>query len=53
VRVAGIQLAMPEPTGDELRQHEAMLELIHKASGGKVIWRLATLPDGDGMHRNH
>ena len=24
---------------DELRQHEAMLDLIQKASGGKTVWR--------------
>jgi hypothetical protein len=24
---------------DELRQHEAMLDLIAKASGGKAVWR--------------
>ena len=52
-RVAGMQLAMPEPTGDALRQHEAMLELIQKASGGKAIWRPVTPPDGDGTHKNH
>ncbi len=52
-RTAGIQLPMPEPTGDELRRHEAMLDIVHKASGGKAIWRQATLPDGDGTHKNH
>jgi DNA polymerase-3 subunit epsilon len=52
-RVAGMQLVMPEPTGDELRQHEAMLELIQKASGGRAIWRPVTPPDGDGTHKNH
>jgi DNA polymerase-3 subunit epsilon len=29
----------PRGDADELRQHEAMLELIHKASGGKALWR--------------
>jgi len=52
-RVAGIQLAMPGATADELRQHEAMLELIQKASGGMALWQRATLPDGDGTHKNH
>jgi DNA polymerase-3 subunit epsilon len=52
-RAVGIRLPLPEPTGDELRQHEAMLDIVHKASGGKTIWRQPTAPDGDGMHRNH
>ncbi len=52
-RAMGIRLAMPAPTDDELRQHEAMLDVVHKASGGKALWRQATPPDGDGMHKNH
>jgi len=52
-RVAGIRLAIPEPTEDELRQHEAMLEILQKASSGKAIWRRLALPDGDGTHKNH
>jgi DNA polymerase-3 subunit epsilon len=52
-RVAGISLATPQPTAEELRQHEAMLELIQKTSGGKAIWRLSAQPDGDGTHKNH
>jgi DNA polymerase-3 subunit epsilon len=52
-RLAGIRLAIPEPTEDELRHHEAMLELLQKASSGKAIWRLLALPDGDGTHKNH
>src|SRR4029078_10741796 len=47
-RVAGIQLAIPQPSFDELRQHEAMLELIQKASAGKAIWWRLTPQDGDG-----
>jgi len=52
-RAAGIVLATPAPSADELRQHEAMLDLIHKASGGKVLWRPAPAPDGDGPHKTH
>jgi len=52
-RVAGIQLAIPQPSLDELRQHEAMLELIQKASAGKAIWWRLTPQDGDGTHKNH
>ena len=29
------------PNAEELRQHEALLDLIHKASGGKALWRPA------------
>jgi DNA polymerase III subunit epsilon len=39
VRVAGIELAVPVADVEELRQHEAMLDLIQKSSGGKVVWR--------------
>jgi len=53
MRAAGIRLSMPEPTADELRQHEAMIDIVQKASGGKAIWRLPAPPDGDGMHKNH
>jgi len=34
-----VALAVPAPSDEELRQHEAMLDLIHKASGGQVVWR--------------
>ena len=37
---------VPWPSADELRQHEAMLDLIHKASGGKTVWREAGATDG-------
>jgi DNA polymerase-3 subunit epsilon len=53
LRAPGIRLPMPVPSADELRQHEAMLDLIHKASGGKALWRVAGRSDGDGMHKNH
>jgi DNA polymerase-3 subunit epsilon len=36
---AGIALAVPVASADELERHEAMLDLIHKASGGKAVWR--------------
>ena len=52
-RAAGITLAVPAASPDELRQHDAMLELIHKASGGKTLWPTGTAPDGDGTHINH
>jgi len=44
---------MPVASADELRLHESMLDLIHKASGGQVLWRVDSPPDGDGTHRNH
>jgi DNA polymerase-3 subunit epsilon len=54
VRAPGIILTVPVPDDEELRQHESLLDLIHKSSGGKTVWRaLITPPDGDGMHRNH
>ena len=51
-RAAGITLAVPTATPDELRQHEALLALIHKASGGKTLWMPGAVPDGDGTHIN-
>jgi DNA polymerase III subunit epsilon len=53
LRAPGITLPMPVASADELRQHEAMLDLIHKASGGKVLWRAAGAPDGDGTQKSH
>ena len=52
-RPPGSVLAVPVPDDNELRQHEAMLDLIHKASGGKVLWRPDPERDGDGTHKNH
>jgi DNA polymerase III subunit epsilon len=40
-RAPGISLVVAAADEEELRQHEAMLDLIVKASGGKVVWRLA------------
>jgi DNA polymerase III subunit epsilon len=53
LRAPGITLPMPAASAEELRQHEALLDLIHKASGGKVLWRAAGAPDGGGTHPNH
>lgn len=47
IRAPGIRLPMPVADADELRQHEAMLDLIHKASGGKGLWRAAGPSDGN------
>jgi DNA polymerase-3 subunit epsilon len=53
IRVPGIKLAVPLADAEEQRQHEAMLDLIQKSSGGKAVWRAAPMPDGDATHRNH
>jgi DNA polymerase-3 subunit epsilon len=53
LRAPGITLSTPAATAEELRQHEAMLDLIHKASGGKVLWRAEGSSNGDGTHKNH
>jgi DNA polymerase III subunit epsilon len=60
LRTAGIRLAVPVADADELRQHEAMLELISRSSGGKTVWRRVSSPQGtdspglsDQTHRNH
>jgi len=39
IRTSGLQLAVPAADAEELRQHEAMLDLIQKSSGGKALWR--------------
>ena len=59
-RIPGVALVVPEPEDEELRQHEAMLDIIQKASGGKAVWRaMAALgalkagPDSEQPHRNH
>jgi DNA polymerase-3 subunit epsilon len=49
-RTAHMALPVPAASTEELRQHEAMLDLVHKSSGGKAVWR--TL-DSDQTHRNH
>jgi DNA polymerase-3 subunit epsilon len=45
VRAPGISLVVAAADAEELRQHEAMLDLIVKASGGKAVWRLAGAAD--------
>jgi DNA polymerase-3 subunit epsilon len=45
LRAPGIQLAVPQPDDEELRRHEALLDVIQKASGGKVVWRMGA-PEG-------
>ena len=39
IRAPGITLNVAAADPDELRQHEAMLDLIQKSSGGKAVWR--------------
>ena len=46
-RTPGVPLAIVVASTDELRQHEAMLDLIQKASDGKVLWRPG-LPADEG-----
>jgi len=52
-RAPGVTLIVTTANSDELQRHEAMLDLIHKSSGGKAVWRAASLPDSDQTHRNH
>jgi DNA polymerase III subunit epsilon len=53
LRAPGITLSTPCANEDEQRLHEAMLDLIHKASGGRALWRAGSPPDGDGTHKTH
>jgi DNA polymerase-3 subunit epsilon len=39
-RAPGIVLNVTAADAEELRQHESMLDLIQKSSGGKAVWRL-------------
>src|SRR5690348_15589430 len=48
IRPPGITLAIPRADAEELRQHEAMLDLIQKSSGGKAIWRAEPAQTLDG-----
>src|SRR6188768_636211 len=50
IRAPGITLAVAAADADELRQHEAMLDLIAKASGGKAVWRAAGESDAAPEH---
>ena len=44
-RAPGVTLTVTAANSDELQRHEAMLDLIHKSSGGKAVWRAAASPD--------
>ena len=59
-RAPGITLRVIATDPGELQRHEAMLDLIHKSSGGKAVWRVAGPQDAppmaansDQAHRNH
>ena len=60
VRTAGVALSVPTANAEELRQHESMLDLLNKSSGGKVVWRAIqppenppnSPPESDQAHRN-
>jgi len=59
-RAPGITLHVTAADPEELQRHEAMLDLIHKSSGGKAVWRVPgaaeALPmaaNSDQTHRNH
>jgi len=45
IRPPGLQLAVPLADSEELRQHEAMLDLLNKSSGGKTVWRMIAAPE--------
>lgn len=54
--VPGIALLVTAASAEELERHEAMLDIVHKASGGKAVWRTgsaAATPDGDRTHKSH
>jgi DNA polymerase-3 subunit epsilon len=53
VRNPGVKLVISAATAAELRQHEAMLELVEKSSGGKALWQKSEPSNGDGTHKNH
>src|SRR5262245_58183978 len=55
-RAPGIALAIPAPSAEEMCQHEALLDVIQKASGGNVVWRTvmpSPASDSEGTHKNH
>ena len=59
-RAPGIILTVITADPDEIERHESMLDLIHKSSGGKAVWRVTGLPEAalltansDQPHRNH
>ncbi|HEU5137322.1 MAG TPA: DNA polymerase III subunit epsilon [Steroidobacteraceae bacterium] len=45
-RPPGVTLTVTAADSEELRQHEAMLDLIHKSSGGKAVWRTTSASEG-------
>jgi DNA polymerase-3 subunit epsilon len=47
IRVPGLELLVPRADADELHQHEAMLDMIQKSSGGKAVWRVEPAKTGD------
>ena len=61
LRAPGVALSVPLATDDELRAHEAMLDLVSKACGGNAVWRAlvpmagtpGAPPNSDQAHRNH
>ncbi len=52
LHAAGLQLMVQQASEDELRQHEALLALVDRSSGGRAVWKLAECADADGTHRN-
>jgi DNA polymerase-3 subunit epsilon len=44
-RASGITLNVTAADSEELQRHEAMLDLIHKSSGGKAVWRVTDSPE--------
>jgi DNA polymerase-3 subunit epsilon len=46
LRAPGVALPVSVASDDELRAHEAMLDLIGKSSGGKIVWRAINAPGG-------
>ena len=48
VRAPGAVLSVPTASSEELRQHEALLDIIHKSSGGRTVWRSLEAPAPPG-----
>jgi len=44
-RASGVALNVTTADSEELQRHEAMLDLIHKSSGGKAVWRVTGSPE--------
>jgi DNA polymerase III subunit epsilon len=44
-RAPGVALHVTTADPEELQRHEAMLDLIHKSSGGKAVWRVTSSPE--------